>query len=118
MNAPTLGVMATTYENMVMKEQIDREAKSKVEWGIQQASCKDVMPNGGPIFALDSKEHAKLDSLRSKVADLCDLQPTPAPMVRPPRKVRLLLERVSRVTFLDCCSLRTNMRTISTCRRC
>ena len=82
------GVMATTYENMVMEEQINREAKSKVEWGIQQAQCKDVMPSGGPIFALDSKEHVKLDGLRNKVADLCDLQPTPAPMVRPPRKVR------------------------------
>lgn len=41
------------------------------------------------MFPLDSQEFAKLDKLRSKVSDLCDLQPTPVSMARPARKEML-----------------------------
>ena len=73
--------MATTYENMVLKEAIDAEANSKVSWGQQHGSER-------VIFPMDTEQFAKLDKLKERVADLCDLQPTQASMVRPPRKVR------------------------------
>ena len=73
--------MATTYENMVLREMHKREGSSKKDWGRQHAPDASV-------FELESHEFARLESLKDKVADLCDLQPTPASMVRPPRKVR------------------------------
>ena len=74
-------VMATTYENMVLKETHKREGMSQKEWGKQHAG--DIT-----VYGMDTLEYANLDTLKSKVSDLCDLQPTPASMVRPPRKVR------------------------------
>jgi hypothetical protein len=71
--------MTTTYENMVLKEAIDQEAGSKKKWGRSHFESS--------VFPIDSEEYAKLDSLKSKVADLCDLQPTPSSMLRPQRKV-------------------------------
>ena len=73
--------MATTYENMVLNEAHKREKTSQMEWGRQHGGEKTIFP-------MDSVEFAKMDSLKSRVSDLCDLQPTPASMVRPPRKVR------------------------------
>ena len=73
--------MATTYENMVLREMHRHEHQSKKEWGKQHAPDSSV-------FGLDTSEFARLEGLKEKVADLCDLQPTPAAMVRPPRKVR------------------------------
>lgn len=72
--------MATTYENQVLNETFRREKASQIEWGRQNA------PDSS-IYELDSEKFARLSTLKSKVADLCDLQPTPASMVRPPRKV-------------------------------
>ena len=74
--------MATTYENMVLNEAHKREKSSQCEWGRQ---------HGGEatIFPMDTVEFAKMNSLKMQVADLCDQQPTPASMVRPPRKVRV-----------------------------
>jgi len=74
--------MATTYENMVLREMHRHEHQSKKEWGKQHAPDSTV-------FGLETHEFARLESLKEKVADLCDLQPTPASMVRPPRKVRV-----------------------------
>ena len=74
--------MATTYENMVLRETHRRETASKISWGLQHASESSV-------FNLESQEFARLDNLKKNVADLCDLQPTPASMVRPPRKEML-----------------------------
>ena len=74
--------MATTYENMVLKETHRREKMSQIQWGTNNAG--DVT-----LFPMESVEYAKLNTLKHKVADLCDLQPTPVSMVRPPRKVRL-----------------------------
>jgi len=71
--------MATTYENMVLKETHHREKASQIEWGRQHASEASVFP-------LESQQFAKLSSLRNQVADLCDLQPTPVSMPRPARK--------------------------------
>ena len=73
--------MATTYENMVLNEAHKQEHNAKTEWGRQHGGDATIYP-------MDSVEFAKLDSLKSKVADLCDMQPTPAAMLRPPRKVR------------------------------
>lgn len=72
--------MATTYENMVLREMHRHEHQSKAEWGKQHAADSTV-------FGLETREFARLEGLKEKVADLCDLQPTPASMVRPPRKV-------------------------------
>ena len=72
--------MATTYENMVLREMHRHEHTSKKEWGKQHAADSTV-------FGLETSEFARLEGLKEKVADLCDLQPTPAAMVRPPRKV-------------------------------
>jgi len=74
--------MATTYENQVLNETFRREKASQIEWGRQNA------PDSS-IYELDSEKFARLSTLKSKVADLCDLQPTPASMVRPPRKEAL-----------------------------
>ena len=76
--------MTTTYENMVLNEMHKKETKSQVEWGRQHASDASVYP-------LDSMENARLHRLQKEVADLCDLQPTPASMVRPARKVAFAL---------------------------
>jgi len=74
--------MATTYENMVLREMHRHEHQSKKEWGKQHAADSTV-------FGLETSEFARLEGLKEKVADLCDLQPTPASMVRPPRKEAL-----------------------------
>lgn len=71
--------MATTYENMVLSETMRHEKNSQKDWGKQHAETR--------TFPLDSQQYANLEALKEKVADLCDLQPTPASMVRPPRKV-------------------------------
>lgn len=76
----TAAKMATTYENMVLREMHRHEHQSKKEWGKQHAADSTV-------FGLETSEFARLEGLKEKVADLCDLQPTPAAMVRPPRKV-------------------------------
>ena len=73
--------MATTYENMVLNEAHRREHLSQKEWGKAHGGEATIYPMG-------TLEFAKLESLKDKVADLVDLQPTPASMVRPPRKVR------------------------------
>ena len=74
--------MATTYENMVLREMHRHEHQSKKSWGTQHAPDHSV-------FGLETQEFARLDALKDQVADLCDLQPTPASMVRPPRKEAL-----------------------------
>jgi hypothetical protein len=76
--------MATTYENMVLRETHKRELASKRDWGNQHGSDIQLMP-------MDTAEFVRLEQLRTKVSDLCDLQPTPANMVRPERKVWLRL---------------------------
>ena len=73
--------MATTYENMVLNETHKREKNAGREWGKQNAG--DIT-----VYGMDTQEYANLEHLKAKVSDLCDLQPTPASMVRPPRKVR------------------------------
>lgn len=73
--------MSTTYENMVLNEAHKKEHKGKKEWGRQHGSEKTV-------FEMDSREYERLEALKKNVSDLCDLQPTQASMVRPPRKVR------------------------------
>ena len=78
--------MTTVYESMVMDEVIKREADSKVEWGLQHAS--ETHPTA-VLFPLDSFENRRLEQLKEKVSDLCDLQPTPAVMVRPKRREML-----------------------------
>ena len=59
-----------------------REIKSKAEWAKQHAE------EAGKIscFRIDDEKHARLHSLKEAVADLCDMQPTPVSMLRPPRK--------------------------------
>ena len=78
--------MTTTFETQVYNETIRREGKSKLSWSQQHAEDAPFAPR--PVFPLNSQEHARLDKLKNKVADLCDLQPTPVSMLRPPRKVR------------------------------
>ena len=68
---------------MVLNETFRHEKSSQMEWGRQNA-------NDSTVFPMDSERFAKLDTLKNQVADLCDLQPTPAAMVRPKRKVRPL----------------------------
>ena len=89
--------MATTYKNMVLKEAIDAEANSKVSWGQQHGSDR-------VIFPMDTEQFAKLDKLKERVADLCDLQPTQASMVRPPRKVRATTSMRTCASFLIFCA--------------
>lgn len=75
----------TTFEAMVLNETFKRESSSKVSWAQQHASEAPFATK--PCFPLDSQEYQKIDNFRSKVADLCDLQPTPVGMLRPKRKV-------------------------------
>ncbi len=72
--------MSTTYENMVLNESHKREKTSKRDWG--KNNCGDTM-----IFPMETAEFCRMEKLKEQVADLCDLQPTSASMVRPPRKV-------------------------------
>jgi len=74
----------TTFEAMVLNETFKRESSSKVSWAQQHASEAPFATK--PCFPLDSQEYQKIDNFRSKVADLCDLQPTPVGMLRPKRK--------------------------------
>tara|TARA_B110001452_G_scaffold110021_1_gene91275 strand:- start:2840 stop:3082 length:243 start_codon:yes stop_codon:yes gene_type:complete len=67
-----------------VEETLRREDKSKAEWALQNAEEAGRIT----LFRLDDEKNVKLHQLKEKVADLCDLQPTPASMVRPPRKVR------------------------------
>ncbi|KOO23212.1 hypothetical protein Ctob_001605 [Chrysochromulina tobinii] len=76
--------MTTTFETQVYNETIRREGKSKLSWSQQHAEDAPFAPR--PVFPLNSQEHARLEKLKNKVADLCDLQPTPVSMLRPPRK--------------------------------
>ena len=85
-DAERAAVMTTTFETQVYNETIRREGKSKLSWSQQHAEDAPFAPR--PVFPLNSQEHARLDKLKNKVADLCDLQPTPVSMLRPPRKVR------------------------------
>ena len=90
--------MATTYENMVLKEAIDAEANSKVSWGQQHGSDR-------VIFPMDTEQFARAGQTQGEsVADLCDLQPTQASMVRPPRKVRATTSMRTCASFLIFCS--------------
>lgn len=100
--------MTTTFETMVMTETIESEKKSKKLWQLQNAAEAPFAPR--PIFPLDSHEHVRIEQLRSKVSDLCDLQPRPASMKRPPRKVRSDLVRlplpcVHQLTLVRVCRL-------------
>ena len=79
---------------MVINEVIKRETSSKVEWGLQHGSESTLYP-------LDSMEHVRLEQLKDKVADLVDLQPTQASMVRPPRKEMLKKLRGELVASLE-----------------
>ena len=63
-------------------EKIKRENDSKIEW--TRLNAKEVT-----TYDIDDIKNLRLKQLTEKVADLCDLQPTPASMVRPPRKVRV-----------------------------
>lgn len=67
-----------------VEETLRREDKSKAEWALQNAEEAGRIT----LYRLDDEKNVKLHQLKEKVADLCDLQPTPASMVRPPRKVR------------------------------
>ena len=69
-------------ENMQIAETLKRETDSKKEWAKQNASDKFV-------YQPETDKAKRLVELKEQVADLCDLQPTPASMFRPPRKVRL-----------------------------
>ena len=60
-------------------EKIKRENDSKIEW--TRVNAKEVT-----TYDIDDIKNLRLKQLTEKVADLCDLQPTPASMVRPPRK--------------------------------
>jgi Lon protease-like protein len=73
--------MATVLENMQLSESIKGEQSSKKAWAKQNAAEK-------LIYQPESDKLMRLEALKNEVADLCDLQPTPASMVRPPRKVR------------------------------
>ena len=61
-------------------EKIKRENDSKIEW--TRLNAKEVT-----TYDIDDIKNLRLKQLTEKVADLCDLQPTPVSMVRPPRKV-------------------------------
>ena len=63
-------------------EKIKRENDSKIEW--TRLNAKEVT-----TYDIDDIKNLRLKQLTEKVADLCDLQPTPASMVRPPRKEML-----------------------------
>ena len=63
-------------------EKIKRENDSKIEW--TRVNAKEVT-----TYDIDDIKNLRLKQLTEKVADLCDLQPTPASMVRPPRKEML-----------------------------
>ena len=62
-----------------------REGRSKDKWAMQHAEAE-----AGRItaFHIDDMKHTRLHNLKEQVADLCDMQPTPANMLRPVRKVR------------------------------
>ena len=64
-------------------EKIKRENDSKIEW--TRVNAKEVT-----TYDIDDIKNLRLKQLTEKVADLCDLQPTPASMVRPPRKEMLM----------------------------
>ena len=66
-----------------VEETQNREIKSKAEWAKQHAEEAGRIT----IYRLDDEKNLRLHQLKEQVADLCDLQPTPASMVRPPRKV-------------------------------
>eukprot|EP00327_Prymnesium_parvum_P005023 CAMPEP_0182851660 /NCGR_PEP_ID=MMETSP0006_2-20121128/30742_1 /TAXON_ID=97485 /ORGANISM="Prymnesium parvum, Strain Texoma1" /LENGTH=151 /DNA_ID=CAMNT_0024982339 /DNA_START=60 /DNA_END=515 /DNA_ORIENTATION=+ len=74
--------MTTVIENMQISETLRREDKSRKDWAKQNAS-------GALIYDPESTKSKRLNELKEQVADLCDLQPTPAAMVRPPRKEML-----------------------------
>ena len=76
----------TSYDAAVYRETLRKENNSKAEWIKQHGSDKKV-------FAPDSSQAFKLRSLKDHVADLCDLQPTPVSLVRPPKKEMLQLLR-------------------------
>ena len=73
--------MTTVLENMQTQETLKREIDSRKEWAKNHA--QDAL-----IFPPESEKNVRLRELKAQVADLCDLQPTPASMLRPPRKVR------------------------------
>ena len=77
--------LAATMNDMIAKqegEKIKRENDSKIEW--TRVNAKEVT-----TYDIDDIKNLRLKQLTEKVADLCDLQPTPASMVRPPRKEML-----------------------------
>ena len=86
--------MATTYENMVLNEMHKREHDSQKEWGRQHAE-------NASVYHLASAQQQRLEKLKSQVADLCDLQPTPSSMLRPPRKDMLKSLRAELATALS-----------------
>ena len=62
-----------------------REGRSKSSWAMQHAEAEAGRIT---VFHIDDMKHARLNNLKEQVADLCDMQPTPANMLRQPRKVR------------------------------
>ena len=66
-----------------------REIHSKQSWARQHAEEAGRIT----VFHIEDQKHARLHNLKEAVADLCDMQPTPANMLRPPRKVRPALHR-------------------------
>mmetsp|Transcript_20111 Transcript_20111/g.41029 ORF Transcript_20111/g.41029 Transcript_20111/m.41029 type:complete len:159 (-) Transcript_20111:184-660(-) len=60
-----------------------REERSKSSWAMQHAEAEAGRIT---VFHIDDMKHARLHTLKEQVADLCDMQPTPANMLRAPRK--------------------------------
>jgi len=83
--------MTTVLENMQLAETHHREIASKKSWAKSNAAEK-------VLYKAESEKSSRLEALKSEVADLCDLQPTPASMLRPPRKEMLanLKEQLSK----------------------
>ena len=73
--------MTTTLECMQLEEQHKREGAMRKNWA--KTNCSETL-----VYNPSSEKAVRLSALKEQVADLCDLQPTPASMVRPQRKVR------------------------------
>ncbi|KAL3925858.1 MAG: hypothetical protein SGPRY_003552 [Prymnesium sp.] len=74
--------MTTVLENLQIAETLHREDACRKEWAKQNATEK-------LIYQPESSKAHRLNLLKEQVADLCDMQPTPAAMIRPPRKEML-----------------------------
>ena len=68
-----------------VEETQHREDRSKSSWAMMHAEAEAGRVT---VFHIEDQKHARLHNLKEQVADLCDMQPTPANMLRQPRKVR------------------------------